>query len=285
MNNTTEYHSLDYWLDHYGSMWHQEITFLILLPIGLIGFILNLMALCVYQRREFETMPIYDYLRFYTANSAVICLLISTRFINRSRRFFNFANTSFAMNYFAHFYIPVLNFAYFYGSCLDILLTLDRIALFSNEFQFFKVFKKPKKICIILMVISFLFTIDFWFLSSVSKVELKLNATQVFVMYHLASSRLNHDLAIHFTNLIVNIIPIIIEVPLNISTILLLRAYMRRRKNIGIVKFVMSKERNTSDTSLFDEQSNKEFKQKDKAKKLELKVTFLIIFMSFLSLM
>jgi hypothetical protein len=88
MNNTTEsnrtfYYPFSFWLKILGSTRYSEIVNISLIPIGFIGFLLNILAIVVLKARPFE-LPVFDYLRYYAIKSATVCLLITTLFLSHT---------------------------------------------------------------------------------------------------------------------------------------------------------------------------------------------------------
>jgi hypothetical protein len=78
MNNTTEmnqnisetYYSMEYWFSVFGDVYALDVANIALIPIGLIGAILNSLALIVLRDGSFN-LPFYTYLRAYTCCSFV----------------------------------------------------------------------------------------------------------------------------------------------------------------------------------------------------------------------
>jgi hypothetical protein len=283
MNNSTvsipsvTYHSAIYWLTKFGSDRAQDIKLLTLLPIGIIGFILNILVLVVLRNKEFE-LSVYSYIRAYTFNSALICLLISTRFVTKSYTLFKFTNTLVAQLYSSKFYVPVTKFLYLYGSFLDILLTFDRIVLFSNRFQFFKRLK-PLLVCIIIAPITLILVIYHFINREIRETSVKLNKTEIFVIYSVKGSKLNDRLANIIINSIIDLLPIVLEILFNVATIFFLKKYINKKKHIiGDVQM------SSQPSAKFTENANKT-KQQNRTRKMEIRVTVLILVMSIISIM
>jgi hypothetical protein len=240
LNNETfsneTFHSLDYWLNLFGSTWYQEIIFLTFLPIGLVGFILNTIGYIVFKMNNDFELPFYVHLRAYTLNSICLSLLLSTRFVNNSRRFFNFSNTVPSMEYFGHFYIPAFNFLYFYQSCLNIVLTIDRIVALSNRFQYFKKLKATV-VAYLVFSFSFIIVIANWINNSDGETKINLNQTVIFT-FHYVNIKISNNLYFRFvTNGIVDIIPVASQLILLLIVVYLLRSYST---NVGMIRNMTS---------------------------------------------
>jgi hypothetical protein len=273
------YQSLESWLTRIGSSWTQEIIQMTLLPVGLIGFILNMVALVVLNGKDFK-MNVYSYIRFYSVSSGAICLITALRFVSKSYRFFSISNTFEAQMYDAIFYVPVSNVFYFYGSCLDIILTVDRIAMFTNKFRWFKELK-PKKFCCLLFIFCAIMTTNFWLIRVVTRKNLQLSKNEEYILYFGSQSKNSKLAAVLTTNVIFDIIPIIIEVPLSVLTVILLKKYISKKK--VMTTNVETTLANGTETTFQGQHKVK--KENKKTKQMEVRVTVLIISMSFLSFM
>jgi hypothetical protein len=290
MNNTVKpnatYLSLDFWLNAFGSPWVQEIANLTLIPIGFFGFIFNIMALIILNGKQFD-IPVYEYIRIYTINSGVICLFTITRFINNTRRFFSWSNTQFANRYFVYFYSPVTNSLFVFGAFMDIILTFDRIVMFSNRFHFFKKFK-PKIVSLVVLIASFVSMATIWISYTSTKRIIRLNETYLFTMNYMGASKYKSIYIYVYNGVIMDVIPVIIEICLNISTIISLKTFIKKKKSIrtGMTSSLITNLKSkTNDSENKNQKVNKAKEKKDKSRMMEIKVTILIITMSFLSIM
>jgi hypothetical protein len=275
--DTITYQSLDQWYNLFGFKFYRQVLYLVFIPICLIGVVLNILTFIVFKKRDFAEIPVYEYLRFYTINSGLICLLLSTEFMNVCRNFFSFSNSEWVVRYWGNFFIPVVQALSLYESLLDILLSIDRLILFTNGFNFYKQLK-PRLVGLLLLVLSFVLMSYYWINYSHQIVEIHLNKTEVFFLHLTAISKVSSVIGINITNIIADVIPICIEIPLNIATIYLLRQYLAKKKkmctsnvSVGLIKkkIITSKTANANGVK--------------KIKTMELKLTVLVIFMSFVS--
>jgi hypothetical protein len=275
MPNETIY----YWLNYYGFTNRLLITVICLIPISIIGFILNIIALIVLNGRDFKRLSVYYSLRVYTMNSALLCLVTSTKFISESHKLFDFSNTYSAQLYYAKFCAPISNILYFYATCLDILLTFDRIMIFSNRFQWLKRIK-PKWLCLNIFIFCFIGTLNFWFTRSIAQTKVITFEVGEYIIYSKKGSNMRNRYVVFATTFLIDILPIIAEISLNLVIIFLLKRFIKQKNNIGLsgIRSLPNIIGNSiNNTNLKDEMK--------RVKKMEIRVTILIIFMSFLSLM
>jgi hypothetical protein len=270
LSNNTDYYfgnKTYVWLKILGLNLKHEIMYLSLLPICLIGLLLNILTLLILRGESFR-LPIFSYLRVYAIKSGVICILLSTLFLANTRRFFTFTNSQWTMIYSAQIQIPVAKTLFFYESCLDILLSFDRAVMFSSGFHFYKKIK-PNLICLILFVISCIISCPFWIIFTARSDVLKLNETEVYKLYSIDVTKWTSNLLLYIVFSIVDFLPFLAEIPLNIIVIVLLKRYLKRKLNV----------RNSSSTRLAVLTQ-----EEIRTKKMELKVTFLVVIMSFFSI-
>lgn len=78
-------------LTEIGSSWLIDGLYLFLIfPIGIIGFVLNLLCLIVLCKIS-EKLALFEYFKVYTLNASILCLMMSFNFLSRSPRYFDFS--------------------------------------------------------------------------------------------------------------------------------------------------------------------------------------------------
>jgi hypothetical protein len=267
----TTNNSIEYWT----MPQTNQMLLITLLPIGFFGFILNVSSFIILKNRDFE-LNVYGYIRVYTLNSSLICLLTSTRFIYKSHHFFKFSNTFTAQNYGSKFFVPIMNILYFFGSSLDILLTIDRMIIFSNRFQCFNRLK-PMKVCFCLFIISIILNSYFWKTRMTETIEINVNET-IFKVYLSTSSDDRSLFGVLMSNVSIDLLPILFEIPLSVLTIIYLKFFIKKKRNMTMKKRITS-------ISL-DSISNRKRNDDDlRVRSMEIKVTILIIIISLLALL
>jgi hypothetical protein len=117
-NTSYSYYSSydDLFLTVFGSTKTMDTLYLYPFTIlNLVGVILNLLCFVVFCDREFDT-PLFFYLKVYTINSAVLCLVVSTQFVSSSYHFFSWVNSYWAQVDYAFVIIPIGSTGYFAGT-------------------------------------------------------------------------------------------------------------------------------------------------------------------------
>jgi hypothetical protein len=114
--------------DRYGqTKLMNYITSISYTTVGPIGTFFNIISFLILRDKEFVGAQ-YDYLKVYTVNSALVCLVTSFFLFVNTARFLPWTNTYIGRAYNAFVYVPIANTGYFYGTFLDIANTLDRIS-------------------------------------------------------------------------------------------------------------------------------------------------------------
>jgi hypothetical protein len=119
-----------------GSTWIiDSINLYLVSPTGFAGFLLNLASFGIMLKINQSTTKLYIYLRYYSLNSALMCLIGAFTFVSSSPRYFPYFT-----NYYAMFYkCRIFNFVgasfYFFGNLLDILIALERLCIFLPFFK------------------------------------------------------------------------------------------------------------------------------------------------------
>ena len=97
-------------LEQFGSIWPLDSIYLfVITPLGLIGFLLNLLCFYILKHNDFSKVNIYGYFKIININSALLCLIQSTLFISLTYRYFEFSNTNETNLYSTMVYLPVSN--------------------------------------------------------------------------------------------------------------------------------------------------------------------------------
>jgi hypothetical protein len=155
MNNTTLILN-ELFLFRIGSTWIIDgIYMFISLPVGMMGFILNIYSFSVLLKIKIKSTRLYEYLRIYCLNSAVICLISGWGFLAYSPRFFPYFSFSVFKFYRCYVYNFVGTTFYFFGNFLDIFISLDRITIFNQRAKFINKISLLK-LCSSFFLISFL---------------------------------------------------------------------------------------------------------------------------------
>jgi hypothetical protein len=244
----------------FGLEFYQEMIYLSLAPFGLIGIGLNILTFVILRGEQFR-LPVIHYLRVHTINSCLMCLIIPTVITGH-------INNEWSARYHVHFYIPFINLLVFYQTSLDTLLTLDRALAFTTYFDNLMQFK-PKLVSLILLIICILVSLPFWTAFNIKPIDIELNETGKFVLH---SSTIEPSYFFYFANLVLNIVPFVVEMPLNVVTMILLKKYLKRR-----VHFMNARPVIHLDDFVIE--------LENRLRKMEMKVTILVVIQSLFSFM
>ena len=143
---------LNLYYERIGSSWLVDgiYTFLVA-PFGFMGFILNLVSLFIFYSIKIKQTNLYIYLRFYSINSALICLLGGFVFLSSSPKYSPYYLSYFWLFCRAFVFSIVYTTLYFIGVLLDILIAFDRLAIFYKQIRKFIKFNPILMICIIVL--------------------------------------------------------------------------------------------------------------------------------------
>jgi hypothetical protein len=290
MNNKNgEYFTLEHWYTSLGSTFVTEVIYVSLIPIGIIGILLNLFALLVLRSDKFN-LPFYTYLRIFTINGIFICLINGTQFTIGVRRIIPSTNTKFSMLYVCYVYVPVIRLLNLYGSTLDVVLSMERVSLLSKRMVWFRKWK-PVKVCLTIATICIIFSIPFWFFFKPMEMEVYLNETTPFRLHFFNLGYNNSFMNFYFYKLpyFTDIPPIFIETICNFLSIYLIKKYVKRKLELATVKksddTPMIKLLNSNSSDKTGKTTNVNASTTIKSKKMEVKLTILVIFLSILSIM
>jgi hypothetical protein len=286
INNTkiiTPLTKLD-WFRQLRSIQQQWID-LSLIPIGVIGILLNILALIVLRSNKF-TIPFYTYLRAYTIASIFICFVDATQFTAGARSLLEFTNSKLSIGYYCFFFYPFQVLINTFGNMLDIGLSVERVALLSDKLKWFKKIN-PKVLCLIFLALATLLTLPYFLLLSTSLMKVQIqkdNSTVPFIIHLAKESRIaklyiKRDFFRVFP-FIIEIVPIIIETSFNILSIILIKTYSKNRTKL----IIPISSNNRGLVSIVNNRSSKGMLQ-IRVRRMEVKLTILVIFMSFASAM
>jgi hypothetical protein len=280
---SVQYLSKKEWYNIFRSFIQQEID-ISLIPIGLTGVLLNVLALIVLRSDKFN-LPFYTYLRAYTSASLFICLINSTQFTAGARTILPFTNSIESARYYSFIFYPFQVIINVYGSFLDIVLSMERVVLLSKKFEWFRKIN-PKVLCVILFVIAFAMSSPYFILYRENIIKRNLNRTTTFIFYRPVISRLSLRIKDYYFKMpyVVEIFPIVMETGFNILSVYLIREYNKNK--MRIIGIAVGNDTNkegslTNGTKSVPSQRTEVVR----AKKMEIKLTILVIFLSVLSTM
>jgi hypothetical protein len=275
MNNTTNetYHSVKYWYSLFGYVYAKNIVNVVLIAIGIIGAILNILALIVMRANTFN-LPFYTYLKAYTYCSICICLLNATLFTSGTRYLIKFSNSKGSFEYYSYFFAPLLSITNFYGSFIDVVLSMERIVLLTKKLEWFRKID-PKVLCLTFFVITNVLSWPFWIYYRPHSFHVMLNETTPFVINYYKVKILVGSLSYYFDILryFIDVFPIVFEVTFNVISVCLVKNFTKNKMRI------------TNNTSHSDRTINTNVNSSSamRSKRMEIRLTIFVIILSFLS--
>jgi hypothetical protein len=210
---------------------------------ALLGFTFNLLSFVVFNKSdEFKHLSLYKYLRIYTLNSALTCLACAFLFTAFSKRYFEWSNSYLTNAYALFVYLPLANTGYFFGTVLDILITLDRVTFLSGSVR-----RRVKNTsfdtlnlhltCFIAYILCLIFNLPYFFVFTPHSSTFRLESTgEQFTMWYIFTTPFaRSNLGIIITFLIYSIRDIglmILEIILNIVSMFYLRVYLIKKAQL-----------------------------------------------------
>jgi hypothetical protein len=147
---------LDFLIDIMGETWFFVFTI-----IGSYGTVFNILSFIVFLDRDLS-VPLYEYLRVYTIHGAQTCFFSLFVFIANTMRMFEWSNMYWTHAYYTFVYVPFVTSGYFFGTYMDIVITVDRIGNFNKTVRGFMKLS-AYKIYIIGCILCFLVDLPYCF--------------------------------------------------------------------------------------------------------------------------
>ena len=241
--NTSEfkfYFSKDFWLTNFGSTWLIDSIYLFAIaPIGLFGFILNLLSFYVLMDKKFNNIKVYTFFRAVTINSAILNLFSASLFTNTSFRYLEFTNSYAATVYGCLVNYPISNVCYIFGSTLDIVISIERCSIFLARLKAL-LNHPPKVACLVLFLISVLVGGPFFFIDTPNYFDVQLDARTNYRIWYWDLSMFGKSLAgkvlVFAGYFIRDVLFFVVELVFNVVSIVLFKKYFKNK-----VKFLSSK--------------------------------------------
>jgi hypothetical protein len=176
--------NLEFWLSKVRAPWELEAIYLfVITPVAIVGVLLNTFSFVVLCQKEFHSTKIYRYFRCITFNSAVINLVESGLFACSAYRYLDFANTFEANTFGVYAYLPISNCCYLFGSCLDLLVSLERCSIFVNKLK--RLFTYPVKyVCLICLAFCILLTTPYFYTNKPSFLDAPMSPTSFYRIWY-----------------------------------------------------------------------------------------------------
>ena len=232
---------------------------ILLVPTAALGFILNILGFFVFSKNEFKLKPIYSYLRviFLTGIVSNFFEIFYGVFVSRCL-IQQLGNSYFASFYLAHIHTSLNSTCNLYRNVIDIIVVLDRITMFRPKVKRFLTRFSPTRNSAVLLVCTctvnipsrvFLFTINCLKIVQINQQQ-DLN---LFNFYIAQNSNFSESLEgqvlkttfVGFRNLL----PLILEISLNIYSTILYREFLRRKHTIKSLKTYTNNNNNNNNNT------------------------------------
>jgi hypothetical protein len=152
--------------------------------LGPIGLALSIVCLVVLNKQQFNGIQLYQFFKVSSANSALECFVSTFLFISNSYRPVPWSNTYWTQCFYIYFYIPVMTTSYFYGTALDILITLNCIANFNRVVGRLLSTVKTYKTCLIVFIVCLFINTPSFFQFAINRRVFNFNATADFYIWN-----------------------------------------------------------------------------------------------------
>ena len=236
MNSTNEtYYPLEFWFEAFGIPKYLDlISAYIILPIGLISFLLNVLAFIVLRKQSFQKSLFFSYMKLYILNGAILSLICSTTFIFIAQKIFSFSNTYYADAYGAYVFTPVQTMFFLYTSLLEICILIERLLYFLpsrfrkiQNINFIKLNLFLVLFCIILHIPSIFFFVPAF-------VDVQLDRNTSYRIWYAGITDFSNTFIGQLFNylqyLIRDILPLILKIILNSMLVYLVKSYLNKLK-------------------------------------------------------
>ena len=232
--NQTEYLVDENLFLRIGSSWALDTIYVVVIaPLGFIGILFNLICFCTLHKIKvkIKEIKLYKYLKVYSLAGVASCLILGLAFMTYSPRYFKDFIHPIVKFYRCHIITYVMICFFFYINLLDILISMDRMAIFTDKISFFR------KICpymstFILLFACFIINLPllFGFETSNDQVFFSSNAVNYCSMTEFGKSRLGI-----ISNIIVILIRDVLTFILEIITSTFVLYFYRTYKNNPIL--------------------------------------------------
>lgn len=259
MKNDTSDHkySLEYVLARTGSSIPLDCLYLYLnTSVSVIGVIFNIICLLVLTLgAEFKNVTLYKYLRVYTANSLLICLASILDFAANSPHFIDWKFYKWSQLYYVYCYVIIVLTANLFGSCLDIVISLDRIADLTPRFKVRFLSSNIYLTCLCCLVFTVALTAASYLQYEPRAVMATLENNDTLSVWYPAGSdmlkRPAYKIYVYVLYFARDFIIMIILLVLNVTSLIALRAHLKKKaklmsQNKESLKKLVSSEKRTS---------------------------------------
>ena len=213
-------------------------------PFGLLGLVLNLISLITFKKRGLANKSIFDFIRYYLYSSIILCFIffISTFYV--SPTFFKFADTIEAKIINIRISFPLFSVVYFYNCFLDLFINIERASQFLPKLNFINKFSHFK-ISVGLFLTSLLLNSSYFLVYTPAVYELPISANSTLKIFYLDLSSYGRSQLGQINILVIyalrDIITLFIGLGFNLTTIVLLRSFLHKKRALNVVSVLGAK--------------------------------------------
>ena len=206
-------------------------------PFGFLGLILNLISLITFKKRGLAKKPIFDFIRYYLYTSIILCFVFFICTFYLSPTFFKFADTIEAKIINIRMSFPVFSVVYFYNCFLDLIINIERASQFLPKLNFNKI--SHFKISVVLFLTSLLLNSSYFLVYTPAVYEMPISANSTLKIFYIDLSSYGRSQLGQVNILVVyglrDIITLFIGLRFNVTTIVLLRRFVQKKKVLNAV--------------------------------------------------
>lgn len=207
---------------------NPKINFLLFIIPALFGLVAQLACLYTFCRIRIR-LDLYIYLRAYALNSILLCVFTLLQFPMYTLTTFNSHALISMAKYLS---LPGFIFCYFMTIFLDIIILVDRLVPFSPRIRAIMGRRTPMQRLILIFVISILFNIPYQFIFV--QTELQLESTTIWFLTISEFFRtIWGKLILYLISFLRDILPMIIQVFLNLYSLYHLRRYFHAKATLS----------------------------------------------------
>lgn len=303
----------EYLLIQIGSTWLLDSLHIYLVTfLGTVGLFLNAISYMTFSRIKFHKRILKSFMKAYTFNTSVCCLIAIFNFTARSPRFVESITFSFIGGFFRCKSTQIVGALYFFSNVLDCLILLERLSNFVPKIaNIFSNYFKPSRvifvsfICCVAISSPFLYDYDIRssseFYDSINNINKIIQSKEPFTFCG-RNPFFKTKFGIIISGLVTiirDLITLIIEIVLSILSIILFRRYLITKKkyftnfnqiNPNFINDNNSIQNQNVDTTMNFEESNGQPSRQlntlfKKTEKFNTNLTKMTIYLTFCSIL
>ena len=241
MLSTIEIMQNNLYSKHGNFLYIDYLVIFIMTPASVIGFFLNIINFAIFLNKEFKTQ-LYDYLRIYCVNSAIVNFFSSFNVMYASKRFSALSNTYFVSFFACYIFGVLMPTANFIGSVLDLIISFDRILIFKPKYDLTNF--KPKIIFMFVWIFCIIVNSPFYFMHYPENVVLSLNNITIINVYFISGTQFSETIIGKVLTFVIysirDVATLLTEIILNIISIILLKKHLNQKSQCRSSKSIQS---------------------------------------------